>query len=218
MLPCACCRAHAAQAHHYEALGVTTGASSAEVKKSFHRLALKLHPDKNQQPYAEEALQPCREARWGPPVVGQISARFRPDTGANQAGLTSARGCPMLPQAPASLGQSATCAALAGHMHMHMHMHTCTCTCTCTHAHAHAHALGRVCDRPSSALRRRTARSPTAARGASTTPPWASGPAHRARGGRPTARGRTIRTSSRCSVRTCGLRQPATGVPLVIVN
>ena len=42
--------------------GVATTASSAEIKKSFHKLALKLHPDKNQQAMAEEAFKRIEEA------------------------------------------------------------------------------------------------------------------------------------------------------------
>ena len=40
-------------ATHYEALGITRDASAAEAKKAFHKLALRLHPDKNKQPLAE---------------------------------------------------------------------------------------------------------------------------------------------------------------------
>ena len=47
---------------HYAALGVAVDASSVEIKKSFYKLALKLHPDKNQQPYAEEAFKRIEEA------------------------------------------------------------------------------------------------------------------------------------------------------------
>ena len=49
-------------AHHYEALGVAPTASAAEIKKSFHKLALKLHPDKNQQAMAEDAFKAIEEA------------------------------------------------------------------------------------------------------------------------------------------------------------
>ena len=47
---------------HYEALGISRGASAAEAKKAFHRLALQLHPDKNKQPLAEEAFKRVEEA------------------------------------------------------------------------------------------------------------------------------------------------------------
>ena len=42
--------------------GVTTTASGGEIKKAFHKLALKLHPDKNQQAMAEEAFKRIEEA------------------------------------------------------------------------------------------------------------------------------------------------------------
>ena len=42
--------------------GVATTARAAEIKKAFHKLALKLHPDKNQQAMAEEAFKRIEEA------------------------------------------------------------------------------------------------------------------------------------------------------------
>ena len=50
---------------HYAALGVGRRASSAEAKKAFHKLALRLHPDKNKQPLAEEAVLVHGEAVLG---------------------------------------------------------------------------------------------------------------------------------------------------------
>ena len=47
---------------HFEALGIPRSASSAEAKKAFHKLALKLHPDKNKQELAEEAFKRVEEA------------------------------------------------------------------------------------------------------------------------------------------------------------
>lgn len=49
-------------ATHYEALGIARDASAAEAKKAFHKLALRLHPDKNKQPLAEEAFKRVEQA------------------------------------------------------------------------------------------------------------------------------------------------------------
>ena len=42
---------------HYDVLGLPRGARAAEAKKAFHKLALKLHPDKCSQPLSEEAFK-----------------------------------------------------------------------------------------------------------------------------------------------------------------
>lgn len=47
---------------HFEALGISRSASSADAKKAFHKLALKLHPDKNKMELAEEAFKRIEEA------------------------------------------------------------------------------------------------------------------------------------------------------------
>lgn len=47
---------------HYSVLGIARASSSGEVKKAFHRLALKFHPDKNKEAGAEEMFKKVSEA------------------------------------------------------------------------------------------------------------------------------------------------------------
>eukprot|EP00518_Triparma_eleuthera_P003173 CAMPEP_0182462586 /NCGR_PEP_ID=MMETSP1319-20130603/6799_1 /TAXON_ID=172717 /ORGANISM="Bolidomonas pacifica, Strain RCC208" /LENGTH=218 /DNA_ID=CAMNT_0024662023 /DNA_START=42 /DNA_END=695 /DNA_ORIENTATION=+ len=42
---------------HYKVLGVERGASDAEIKKAYRRLSLKVHPDKNPAPGADDAFK-----------------------------------------------------------------------------------------------------------------------------------------------------------------
>ena len=42
---------------HYAILGVSKTAEEVEIKKAYKRLALKLHPDKNQAPKSDEAFK-----------------------------------------------------------------------------------------------------------------------------------------------------------------
>jgi molecular chaperone DnaJ len=47
---------------YYEVLGVEKGASGPEIKKSYRKLALKFHPDKNKDPGAEDQFKEVSEA------------------------------------------------------------------------------------------------------------------------------------------------------------
>ena len=47
---------------HYQVLGIDRSASDDDVKKAYRKLALKLHPDKNKTPGAEEAFKNVSKA------------------------------------------------------------------------------------------------------------------------------------------------------------
>lgn len=50
-----------AQKDYYEILGVPKDASERQIKKAFHKLAMKYHPDKNKSPDAEAKFREIAE-------------------------------------------------------------------------------------------------------------------------------------------------------------
>ncbi|XP_014861414.1 PREDICTED: dnaJ homolog subfamily B member 9-like [Poecilia mexicana] len=51
-----------AKKDYYDILGVPKGATERQIKKAFHRLAMKFHPDKNKSPDAEVRFREIAEA------------------------------------------------------------------------------------------------------------------------------------------------------------
>ncbi|CAJ0922164.1 unnamed protein product [Ranitomeya imitator] len=47
---------------HYDILGVPKNASERQIKKAFHKLAMKYHPEKNKSPDAEAKFREIAEA------------------------------------------------------------------------------------------------------------------------------------------------------------
>lgn len=52
-----------AKKNYYDILGVPKGATERQIKKAFHRLAMKFHPDKNKSPDAEVRFREIAEGK-----------------------------------------------------------------------------------------------------------------------------------------------------------
>lgn len=64
LLLCVC--ACSCASDYYSLLGVSRSASAREIKKAFHKVALKYHPDKNQSPDAQQAFTHIAHGMYKP--------------------------------------------------------------------------------------------------------------------------------------------------------
>lgn len=53
-----------AEKDYYEILGVPKDATERQIKKAFHKLAMKFHPDRNKSPNAEAKFREIAEGEW----------------------------------------------------------------------------------------------------------------------------------------------------------
>lgn len=58
-----------AKRDYYDILGVPKDATERQIKKAFHKLALKHHPDRNKSPDAEAKFREIAEGEW---VTGSL--------------------------------------------------------------------------------------------------------------------------------------------------
>lgn len=69
-----------AQRDYYDILGVPKDASERQIKKAFHKLAMKYHPDRNKSPDAEAKFREIAEGEscqlLGTPLICYIRAPY----------------------------------------------------------------------------------------------------------------------------------------------
>lgn len=58
--------------NYYDILGVPKNASDRQIKKAFHKLAMKYHPDKNKSPGAEAKFREIAEGKHNSVKFGSI--------------------------------------------------------------------------------------------------------------------------------------------------
>mmetsp|Transcript_6084 Transcript_6084/g.12770 ORF Transcript_6084/g.12770 Transcript_6084/m.12770 type:complete len:220 (+) Transcript_6084:50-709(+) len=68
---------------HYTVLGITQTASSAEIKKAYHKMALKYHPDKNSE---EGAADIFRRVKMAYEILGNDQTRISYDAERRRGG------------------------------------------------------------------------------------------------------------------------------------
>lgn len=61
---------------YYDILGVPKNASDRQIKKAFHKLAMKYHPDKNKSPGAEAKFREIAEGKHNSIKFGSILLLF----------------------------------------------------------------------------------------------------------------------------------------------
>ena len=84
----------ASKRDYYDVLGVSKNASEAEIKKSYRRLAMKYHPDRN--PDDTEAIEKFKEAKEAYDILSDDRKRAAYDQ-FGHAGVDASLDCKELP-------------------------------------------------------------------------------------------------------------------------